>query len=71
MTGAYSGKASYVEYLMAYRMAGEEDLIILQNYGANNTVIFKPDCKGTYELCIKVSDFEGANEEKYFTLLVK
>lgn len=71
MTGACSGGTSCYEYLMIYRMVGNDQEIILQNYGANNIVTFKPEYRGTYELCIKVADFEGANQEKWFTLTVK
>ena len=71
MKGACSGGTSCYEYLMIYRMVGNDQEIILQNYGANNIVTFKPEYRGTYELCIKVADFEGANQEKWFTLTVK
>ena len=71
MKGACSGGTSCYEYLMIYRMVGNDQEIILQDYGANNIVTFKPEYRGTYELCIKVADFDGANEEKWFTLTVK
>ena len=71
MKGIGAGGSGYYEYNMGYRMSGEEEWTLIQDFGANNRVVFKPDKKGTYELCIKVKDIQGVSEKKFFDLTVK
>ena len=71
MKAAGDGGSGYYEYNMGYRMSGEETWTMLQDFGTNNRVVFKPEKKGTYELCIKVKDIEGVSEKKLFDLTVK
>lgn len=70
MKGYGDGGSGYYEYAMAYRMSGEENWTTLQDYGTNHRIVFKPEKKGTYELCIKVKDIQGVSEKKLFDLTV-
>ena len=71
MKAAGEGGSGYYEYNMGYRMAGEETWTMLQDFGTNHRVVFKPEKKGIYELCIKVKDIQGVSEKKFFDLTVK
>lgn len=70
MTASGSGGTGYLEYSMLYRISGDEEWSIIQSFGKNTTVNFKPEAKGKYELNIKVTDSEGSQTEKYFNLTV-
>ena len=70
MKGIAEGGAKYYEYAMYYRLKGDEEWLIIQNFGVNSEVSFTPDTAGQYELCINVSDSVGVNDKKYFSLRV-
>ena len=70
MTASCTGGTGCFEYSMLYRISGDEEWSIIQSFGKNTTVNFKPEAKGKYELNIKVTDSEGSQSEKYFNLTV-
>lgn len=70
MTASGTGGTGVYEYSMLYRLEGETEWSILQSFGKNTTVDFKPEVRGKYELNIKVSDSDGSQTEKYFDLTV-
>lgn len=71
LAAAGSGGVGYYEYSMLYRLFGETDWRIIQSFGKNTTVTFKPEERGKYELNIKITDSEGSQTEKYFNLTVQ
>lgn len=71
LKAAASGGTGYYEYNMGYRMSDEETWTMIQDFGTNNRVVFKPEKKGSYELCIKVKDIHGVSVKKLFELIVK
>lgn len=71
MTASGSGGTGSYEYSMLYRLSAETEWSIIQNFGKNSVVYFKPETSGKYELNIKISDSEGSQTEKFFNLTVQ
>ena len=70
MTASCTGGTGCYEYSMLYRLSGETEWSIIQSFGRNTTVNFKPEASGKYELNIKITDSQGSQTEKYFNLTV-
>ena len=66
---ATGGTAPYT-YAVYYKVSSSDKLITVQSYNANDTVSFKPESAGKYDVYVKVKDSKGTIDKKYFTVNV-
>lgn len=67
---AEDGKPGYT-YAVYYMNPKSDTWHCLQNYNSNSQLSLKPVYKGTYQICVKVSDSEGIKVNQYMNLEVQ
>ena len=68
-----NGGSTFYKYAVFYKKKSETNWTLLQNFGTNAKVVFKPNAAGDYDICVKVVDSRtsaSAAPKKYFTLKV-
>lgn len=65
-----SGGTGPYTYSASYRLKGNENWIKIQDYSTNNSIVFTPKGKGTYELRCSVKDSENKAARNETTLEV-
>ncbi len=70
MSASAKGGAGSYTYAFYCKRPNETKWSTLQGFKENNTMTFNPAYEGTYEICMKVKDSDGAVEKVYHTLTV-
>ena len=70
MTAAASGGEGGYQYAFYYKRAENDNWVTAKDFGEDTVAEFRPLATTTYEICVKVRDFYGRVEKKYFTVTV-
>ncbi len=70
MTAAASGGEGGYQYAFYYKRAENDNWVTAKDFGEDTVAEFRPLAATTYEICVKVRDFYGKVEKKYFTVTV-
>ena len=70
LTAAASGGEGGYQYAFYYRRTENTNWVTAQDFSESTVSELKPLKDTTYEVCIKVRDFYGRVEKKYFTISV-
>ena len=70
MTASAQGGGGGYQYAFYYKRAENENWVTAKEFSTSTTAEFTPLKDTTYEVCIKVRDFYGRVEKKYFKIYV-
>ena len=70
MTAAAAGGEGGYQYAFYYKRAENTDWVTAKGFGESTEAEFRPLAATTYEICVKVRDFYGRVEKKYFKVNV-
>lgn len=65
-----TGGAGGYQYAVWFKQAAKTSWITAQNYSTNNTISFKPQATGLYDISVKVKDKNGKIVKKAFSVTV-